>query len=69
MAQLLKRPTLGSGSGHDLEVREIEPRIRLCADGAEPAWDSLHPSFACAVSLSLSKQIIVSKTMTLVNFQ
>ena len=31
-------------SGHDLAVREFEPRIRLCADGSEPG--------AC-VSLSL----------------
>ena len=29
-------------------VREIEPHIGLCADGAEPAWDSL------SLSLSLS---------------
>ena len=31
------------GSGHDLtvQVHEIEPRIGLCADNTEPAWDSL----------------------------
>ena len=28
-------------SGHDLTVREFEPHIGLCTDGAEPAWDSL----------------------------
>ena len=29
MAQLVKRPTLDLGSGHDLAVREIEPRVGL----------------------------------------
>ena len=35
--------TLDFGSGHDLTVHEFEPRVGLCADGAEPAWDSLSP--------------------------
>ena len=47
MVQPVKRPTLGVGSGHDLTVREFESLVRLCADSAEPAWDSL--------SVSLSK--------------
>ena len=29
------------GSGHNLMVHEFEPRVELCADSAEPAWDSL----------------------------
>ena len=33
VAQSVKRPT---GSGHDLAVREFEPRIGLCADSSEP---------------------------------
>ena len=33
--------SLGFGSGHDLQVRGIEPHVRLCADSVEPAWDSL----------------------------
>ena len=41
VAQLVKCPTLASGSGHGLIVREIEPCVRLCADSVEPAWDSL----------------------------
>ena len=28
--------TLDFGSGHDLAVREFEPRVRLCADGSKP---------------------------------
>ena len=43
-------------SGHDLTVREFEPRIELCTDGVEPAWDSvplLCPSPTCAHSLPL----------------
>ena len=37
MAQTVKQPTLGLGSGRDLTVHEFEPHIRLCADSAEPA--------------------------------
>ena len=29
MAQLVKRPTLGFGSGYDLTVHEFEPYIRV----------------------------------------
>ena len=46
MAQPIKHPTLDFGSGHDLTVREIEPHVRLCADSAEFAWDSLSPSLS-----------------------
>ena len=48
------------GSGHNLEVREFEPRAGLAAVSAEPASDPLSPSvsaplqLACALSLSLS---------------
>ena len=51
MAQLVKCPTLDSASGHDLTICGIEPRVRLCADSAEPAWDSF------SLSLSLSFKI------------
>ena len=40
MAQLVRRPTLDFGSGHDLTVGESELHVGLCADGAGPAWDS-----------------------------
>ena len=59
MAQLVKRLTLDFGSGHDPMVCEFEPHVRLGADCAEPAWDSLSlcfslcPSPAYALSLSL----------------
>ena len=36
-------------SGHDLEVREFEPRVGLWADGSEPG-----ACFRFCVSLSLS---------------
>ena len=36
MAQLVKWQTLDFCSGHDLAVCEFKPRIRLCADRAEP---------------------------------
>ena len=59
VAQLVKLPTLDFGSGHDLTVHEFEPRIGLCADSVETAWDSLsphclYPSPARTLSLSLS---------------
>ena len=41
MAQSIKYPTLDFASGHDLEGCEFKSHIELCADGAEPAWDSL----------------------------
>ena len=46
VAQLVKRPTLYFGSGHDLSFCEMEPCIRLCTDSGEPAWDSLSPSLS-----------------------
>ena len=54
MAQLVKCPTLGFGSGHDLIVREF---VSSRADSAEPAWDSLSPASpptpcSCCVCLS-----------------
>ena len=59
MAQLVKRPTLDSG--HDLAVRELEPRVGLCADSSEAGACfgfcvslSLPPSAAHSVSPSLS---------------
>ena len=59
MAQSVKHPTLGFGSGCDLTVREFKSYIRLFADGTEPAWDSLSlslcPSPARAFSLSQNK--------------
>ena len=56
VAQLVKHCTVGLGSGHDLTVCEFEPCMGLCAEGMEPAWDSVSPSLcsspACAVSQS-----------------
>ena len=57
---VVKRLALDLSSEHDLTVCEIEPRIGLCADGLEPAWDSLSPSLSLplpplSLSLSLSK--------------
>ena len=56
-AQSIKCPAPDFHSGYDLTVRGTEPRVRLCADRVEPAWDSLPlslcPSPAPALSLSL----------------
>ena len=41
------------------QFREFEPRIRLCADSAEPAWDSLSLPpplpLPCSLSSGLSQ--------------
>ena len=42
----VKRPTLDFGSGHDLMVGGFEPRVGLCTDTVEPAWDSVSPSLS-----------------------
>ena len=60
MVQPVKRPTLGVGSGHDLTVREFESLVRLCADSAEPAWDSLSPSVSAPIPLRRSLSLSLS---------
>ena len=44
MTQPFKHLTLDFGSGHDLLVCGIEPRVGLCNDSAGSAWDSVSPS-------------------------
>ena len=62
-AQSVEHPALDFSSGHELTVREIEPRVGLCVDSSEPAGDSLSPSLSappllmCTCSLSLSLKI------------
>ena len=53
MAQSVGRPTLDFSSGHDLRVCGFEPYIGLRPGSAEPAWDSICPSRARSLSLSL----------------
>ena len=56
VAQSVKHLTLVFGSGYDLTVHGIEPRVGLCADRAEPTWNSLSASLCpfsarmCALS-------------------
>ena len=61
VAQSVKHPTLNLGSGGDLMVCEFEPHVKLCADGAEPAWDSLSlflcPSPTCTCSHAQKKYL------------
>ena len=56
VAQLVKRPTLGFGLGHDLTVSEFKPPIRLHANGP---LGILSPSLSdpplLILSVSLSK--------------
>ena len=70
---MVRRPSLDFGSGHDLKVCVFEPRLGLCADSVEPAWDFLSPSpsasppLACAhvhtLSLFQNKEINIKKRM------
>ena len=46
MAQSVKHPILDLDSGHHLTVHEFEPRVGLCTDSEEPAWNSLSPSLS-----------------------
>ena len=49
------------GSGHDLTVRELEPRIGLCAGSAGPAWDPLSPSLSAPPLLSHTHSLKINK--------
>ena len=59
MAPLVARLTLDFSSGRHLTVREFEPRLGLCPDSVEPAWDSL--SAPPLLSLSLSQNKLINK--------
>ena len=65
MPQSVKRPTLDFGLGPDLKVREIKPRVRLSADSADPAWNSLPvsapPPLSRLLALSLSQNKLTLK--------
>ena len=54
MAQSIKCANLDVGSGHDLKVPEIKPRVGLCADSSEPTWDSLSPCLSAPPLFVLS---------------
>ena len=43
MAQSVKHLTRDFGSGHNLTVHRIKPRVGLSSDSIEPAWDSRSP--------------------------
>ena len=61
VAQSVKHLILDCGSAHDLRVHRFEPCIRLCADTAEPAWDSLSPSLSAPPLLALSLPLKINK--------
>ena len=67
--KLVKPLTLGLGSGHGLTVRGVEPQDVLCADGSEPAWDSVSPSPcpfpACTLALKINFSLML-KTTTMI---
>ena len=69
VAQSVEYPTLDLCSGHDLMVRELEPRIGLCTNSVEPAWDSLSPFLSASLLLSLSFKINKLQKNVLVSTQ
>ena len=66
----LSRLSVRFGPGHDLTVCGFEPHIRLCADSAEPASDSLSlPLFLplsclCILSFFLTERERETETET-----
>ena len=61
MAQSVKRQTLDFGSGLDLTVHGFEPRVGLCTDRVESAWDFLSPSLSVPPLLMLSLSLSLKK--------
>ena len=59
VAQLVKHPTLDSGSGHDLAVVSLSPTLGLQSE--EPAWDSLSPSLSAPPVLVLNFSLKINK--------
>ena len=55
VAHSVEHLTLGFSSGHDLMVRGLEPSMGLCAEGSEPAWDSLSPPPLLTHCLKINK--------------
>ena len=55
VAQSVKCLTLGFSSGYDLVIGEFQPHIKLHADSAEPAWDSL--SLSAPSHLKMNKKL------------
>ena len=53
------------GSGHDLKVHGLKPRIRLRADSVRPAWDSLFPSCSAHPWLMLARSLSLSLSLSL----
>ena len=65
VAQLVKCPAFDLGSGHDLMVYKIEPRVGLCTDSMEPAWDSLSLPLSLSFPLSFSLSLCLSLSISI----
>ena len=70
MAQPVKRPTLDFGSGHDLRVIKIEPRVQLCTGhgaclGFSPSPFPSHLSLSLSLSLKIE---VLPKRLLLYTF-
>ena len=63
VVQLVKYPTLESGSSHNCEM---ETRVKLCAESKEPDWVSLSPCLS--LSLSLSPLSLCSSSACMLSF-
>ena len=65
VAQSVKPPILDFCSGHDLTVCGFKPRIGLCTDSVDPAWDSFFPSLSAPSLLILSLCLSVFLSLSL----
>ena len=61
MVQSVKHLTLGVGSGHDLMVPGMEPRVGLCTDSTEPAWILSLPLSLPLPTLKINKSFFLKK--------
>ena len=57
VAQSVKHLTRDFGSGHDLLILGIQPRVRLHTHSMEPAWDSPSPHLSAPLLLMLSRSL------------
>ena len=64
---MVKRLPLDFESGRDLTVHEFRPRVGVCIDSMEPAWDSLSASLLLMDARSLSLSLKINKETFIFN--
>ena len=62
---LIYSSTKSRGAWVARSVKHLKPCVRLCADGVEPAWDSLSPSLSAPPPLALAQNKLKKKVQKL----